>query len=248
MIYLCYKFILVKTNLNPHISVDCVVFGFDHATLKALLVEQYPGDKNKNKLKLPGDLIKNDEDLDQAAKRVLHELTGLNQVFLKQFKVFDSPGRIHNPKDIHWLETSKGIHIERVITIAYYSLVSLDNFDNILQHAHWKALNDTGILAFDHKMILDEALQTIREHIKSEPLVFELLPEKFTLRNLQNVYEVIYNTQFDNRNFRKKIKSLGYIKPLKEKEKGVAHKPAQFYAFDKKKYIQTKQDHSMIIT
>lgn len=247
MIYLCYKFILVKTNLNPHISVDCVVFGFDHSTLKVLLVEQSPRDKNKNKLKLPGDLIKNDENLDQAAKRVLNELTGPDHVFLKQFKVFDSPDRIHNPIDIQWLEKSKGITIERVITIAYYSLVSLDNFDKVSQHAHWKTLDDTGVLAFDHKIILDEALKTIKEHIKADPLVFELLPEKFTLRNLQNVYEVIYNTQLDNRNFRKKIKSLGYIKALKEKEKGVTHKPAQFYTFDKKKYLQTKQDHSIII-
>jgi hypothetical protein len=238
----------METNLNPHISVDCVVFGFDHSTLKVLLVEQSPDDNGKNKLKLPGDLIKNDEDLDHAALRVLNELTGLNQVFLKQFKVFDSPDRIHNPKDIKWLEKSKNMSIDRVITIAYYALVSLDTFDQISQHAHWKSLDDTGILAFDHKMILDAALETVQEQIKSEPLAFELLPEKFTLRNLQNVYEVIYNTQLDNRNFRKKIKSLGYIKPLKEKEKGVAHKPAQFYTFDRAKYLQSKHDHSIIIT
>ena len=233
---------------NPHLSVDCVIFGFDGNKLKVLLVEMISQDgilTKKKKFKLPGDLIHLKEDLDGAAERVLKDLTGLENIFLRQFSVFGDPQRIPEGDDKSWLEETSGVSIDRVVTTAYYSLIRIDksNTENELSNnASWHNVNKLPLLAFDHKEIILKGLENIRNAIKFEPLCFELLPGKFTIRQIQTLYEVIFGQELDNRNFRKKLLKANYIEPLNEKQKGVAHKPALYYKFNKQKYQQTQTD------
>lgn len=229
-------------KLNPHISVDCVVFGFDYKYLKVLLVERETMLSNRTKkidLKLPGALISNEENLDDAAYRVLTELTGIKNLYLKRFDVFGDKSRMQNPADVNWLRHFTGIHIDRVVTIAYYSLIKLNGIDpslGISVNAHWVNVNEIPDLAFDHNQIVSGALNTLRKELRSEPVGFELLPEKFSIRQVQNLYEVILGIKLDNRNFRKRFLKLSYIKPLKEKEENVNHKPALLYRYNKTSY------------
>ncbi len=242
-------------NLNPHISVDCVVFGFDFNELKVLLIErkflslENVQDKGLlgEDLKLPGDLIKDDEDLDTSAKRILKELTGLNNIYLQQFHVFDSPSRIKDDKDRQWLEKTTNMNIERVVSVAYYSLVKMDQLNKfqlmVNKKAKWLPVKKLDNLAFDHNEIIQKGLSTLRNKIKTDPYTaFELLPKYFTVNQLQKLYEVILGIAIDNRNFRKKVKGLQYIVPTDKKEKGVAHKPAQYHYFDKKIYKNYKKN------
>ena len=241
----------MNSNLNPHISVDCVIFGFDSETLKVLLVERKIFSKDKKQilftdLKLPGDLVRDDENLDNSATRVLKELTGLENIYLEQFHVFGDPYRVTNPKDLNWLITTSNLPIKRVVTIAYYSLVKIDQ-SNIEPRSEeynyiWYDVKKVPQLAFDHNKILETGLEALRKKIKTEPVGFELLPKKFAKNQLQKVYEEILGTKLDNRNFRKKIANLTYIVPLNEKQKGVAHKPALLYKFDKKEYLKNRKD------
>ncbi len=240
--------IIMESNipkLNPHISIDCVVFGFDGTRLKLLLIrrkyrisdntEQFASD-----LKLPGDMINDVEGLDSAAYRILYELTGIREVYLKQLKVFGDPGRISKQRDLLWLEEQTGFTIERVVTVAYYSLIKIDESKIRLvksNNAIWLEIDKISELAFDHMEIVQSGLKTLRERLKTEPVGMELLPEKFTIRQLQNLYEVILQKELDNRNFRKKVLKAEYLIPLNEKETGVAHKPARLYKFDHKKYL-----------
>ncbi|MFC2137698.1 NUDIX domain-containing protein [Bacteroidota bacterium] len=241
----------MNSNLNPHISVDCVVFGFDSERLKVLLVERKIISKNQktivsSDLKLPGDLVQNDENLDNSATRVLKELTGLDNIYLEQFYSFGDPLRINNQKDLNWLITTSNLPIQRVVTVAYYSLVKIDQ-SNINPSSeeysyNWYNVNEVPKLAFDHNNILEKGLESLRLKIRTEPVGFELLPKKFTKNQLQKVYEEILGVDLDNRNFRKKIANLKYILPLNEKQKGVAHKPAELYKFDKKIYMKNRKD------
>lgn len=242
-------------NLNPHISVDCVIFGFDSTELKILMVqrEMLPNENPalpSGLMKLPGSLIEENEDLDESAYRVLSELTGLEKIYLKQFSVFGSPNRLNVPNDLIWLKQSSGLVIDRVVTVAYFSLVKIDESDqqaHINSNAFWLPVKNLPQLIFDHNTIITKALNTVRKEIRTEPIGFELLPKKFTLRQLQNLYEVILGTTLDNRNFRKKIGKLEYLIPLDEKEIGVNHKPAQFYKFDKKIYKKHQKDLGFVI-
>jgi len=237
-------------KLNPHISVDCVVFGFDGLKIKVLLVyRSYRSYDNhgsiETDLKLPGDLISDEEDLDAAAQRILKNLTGLEDIYLEQFTVFGSPGRTNNKRDRDWLTETSGLPIERVVTIAYYSLIKIDEAKQELvkkNNAEWFVLSDISTLAFDHYEILLAARKRLREKLNTEPVGFELLPEKFTIRQLQNLYENISGRKYDNRNFRKKILSTGYLIPTNEKEVKVPHKPAQLFTFDKKSFKRWKAE------
>ena len=227
---------------NNHISVDCVVFGFDGEHLKVLLVKRVGEESGEvfHDMKLPGSLIYQDEDLDGAAKRVLNELTGLKSVNLTQFKAFGSKDRTKNPKDVHWLERAIQSKVERIVTIAYLSLVKIDrtlckNLDDY--QACWVSLDAVGELAFDHNLIIREALTFIRQYVEFNPsLLFNLLPRKFTALQLRRLYELIYNKTIDVRNFHKKIAMMDYVVPLEEKQQGVAHRAARYYRFDKKIY------------
>ncbi len=236
-------------GLIPNISVDCVVFGFDFDKLNVLLIERVFEWNNQtfNDLKLPGDLVKIDEDLDESAVRVLRELTGLQNIFLTQFHTFGGVNRIkQKPYEIEWLKQIDHPE-ERVITVAYYSLINLKNekiSEVILtQNARWVAVDDVKDLAFDHVEIFQQALQSLRNEVKSRPIGFELLPEKFTLTQLQKLYEAILGTTFDKRNFRKKISNMPYVVAINEKQKGVAHKPARLCMFSRDIYERTKKDN-----
>lgn len=242
-------------RLNPHISVDCVIFGFDGAHLKVLLVEREKlpeEDPNipSDILKLPGNLISDIEDMDESAYRVLRELTGLEKIFLKQFSVFGNPNRLDNPNDLEWLKITSGLPVERVVTIAYYSLVKINESnpnESLLSRTKWVSVGELPRLIFDHNLIVEKALEAVRKELRTEPVGFELLPKKFTLRQLQCLYEVVFGNKLDNRNFRKRIGKLEYLVALPEKELGVNHKPAQLYKFDKKTFYKTRKDVGFMI-
>ena len=232
---------------NNHISVDCVVVGFDGSQLKVLLIKRVGEDDGLafHDMKLPGSLIYKDEDLDGAAMRVLSELTGFKNVDLIQFKAFGSKNRTSNPKDVRWLERAQKAQVESIVTIAYLALVKIDktlnrNLEKF--QADWVALDDIQDLAFDHNLIIKEALVYIRQYVESNPAaMFELLPRKFTASQLRTLYELIYNKSIDVRNFHKKIALMEYVIPLDERQQGVAHRAARYYRFDKKIYNKTRR-------
>ncbi len=230
-------------NLNPHVSVDCVIFGFQEGKLKVLLIkrEKIPHSHlGGHKLKLPGSLISATEDLDISAVRTLKELTGLEEIFLKQYGVFGSPERLTPAEDLSWLRKTSGLMVDRVVTIAYYALIKISE-SNITDKTIWQPVNELPELIFDHNQIIRKALESLQHDFRNEPLCFEFLPKKFTLRQMQNIYEAILDENMDNRNFRKKIRPLEFLIPLPEKEIEVNHKPAQLYRFDKKLFEKHKK-------
>ena len=245
----------MKAELNPHISVDVVVFGFDAKSLKVLLVEREFHDKKSGRafqdLKLPGSLVYENETLDHAAYRILKQLTGLDQIYLDQLAVFDSPARTKNEIDRAWLQSVTGIEIGRILTVAYYSLIRFDiangHLAHLKQRAHWTEVKNIGRLPFDHNAIMENGLIHLREKVRSEPIAMELLPEKFTLRQVQDLYEVLLGSDMDNRNFRKKIHRLGYFVALDEMEEAVNHKPARLYSFDKIKFKKIRKESASFL-
>ena len=235
-------------NINPHISVDCVIFGFSKNQLKVLLIRRSftePSGRLINDHKLPGDFIAINEDLDLAASRTLEELTGLKDIYLQQFELFGRPDRISKSMDIQWLNETTGHKIERVVTAAYYSLINITDTNSafaIKNKATWIDIRKVPNLAFDHSTIITRGLSHLQQNLRSEPIGFELLPEKFTIMELQSLYEVILDCELDNRNFRKKILKSKYLVQLEEKQSGVAHKPAYYYRFDRKIYEKYKKE------
>lgn len=232
---------------NNHISVDCVVIGFDKERLRVLLVKRTGEEAGDiyNDMKLPGSLIYEDEDLDEAAQRVLFELTGIKSVNLLQFKAFGSKNRTSNPKDVRWLERATKLKVERIVTVAYMAMVKIDRaLSKSLEdyQACWIALEDVKTLAFDHNLIIKEALVYIRQFVEFNPsILFDLLPRKFTAAQLRILYELVYDKAMDVRNFHKKIAMMEYIIPLEERQKGVAHRAARYYKFDKKAYNKIRR-------
>lgn len=231
---------------NNHISIDCVVFGFDGAHLRVLLVKRSGTDAagEYNDMKLPGSLIYQDEDLDEAANRVLFELTGIKDLPLTQFKAFGSKDRTRNPRDVHWLERAQQAKVERIVTIAYFSLVKLDRaLERIAEkhNAEWVPVDRIGQLAFDHNLIIARAREAIRREVdNNRSLLFDLLPKKFTASQLRLLTEIIYEKALDVRNFHKKISQMPYVVPLEEREQGVAHRAARYYKFDRKVYSTSR--------
>ena len=227
--------------INPHVSVDCVVLGFDGEHLKVLLVKQTGHEESGyyNNMKLPGSLIYNDEDLDEAAQRVLYELTGLNELHLIQFRAFGSKNRTNNPKDIKWLERFHQLNqkVERIVTIAYLTMVKIDKKLTHLSdryEACWTDIDALCPLAFDHNQIIGEALWFVRQYVQTQPAaLFDLLPKRFTAAELRTLYETIYDRKFDVRNFHKRIAQMKYVLPLEEFQTGVAHRAARYYKFDR---------------
>lgn len=235
----------LSKNLNPHVSVDCVIFGFDEGELKVLLIERdLPEDiRTKTDFKqlcLPGNLVDDNEDLDTSALRILKELTSLDNIYLEQFYAFGDPNRVKDARDVQWLSAIRSVPQARVITVAYYSLVRIDHYipsaASFARKAFWCAVSEVPQLAFDHNRILEKALHSLQTKIRLHPVGFELLPDKFTLGQLQKVYETILGISLDKRNFRRKILNKGFLNPLTEKQKGVPHKRARLFEFDKKKY------------
>jgi 8-oxo-dGTP diphosphatase len=243
----------MTTGLNPHISADCVVFGFDGQELKILLINRDPYDNSirLGKLKLPGDLILRGELLTHAAHRILTEFTGLHDIYLKQFGIFDDPQRLNPVEDLEWLRHRSGLNIERVVTVAYYSLVNIDKSVetelSVAYNARWYPCSLVPSLIFDHNHIVEVGIDSLHRELLTEPLCFELLPEKFTLNQLQRLYEAILDCTLDNRNFRKRIQRLPYILALNERQIGVSHKPALLHVFDHEKYARMKREHTIFI-
>ena len=228
-------------ELNPNVSTDCVIFGFDFEKLNVLLIDRGATSGNKStRLALPGNLIYNNEDLDMAASRVLNELTGLKDIYLEQVGAFGDPDRIHKEADQEWLKSIRAQPEARVITVAYYSLVKMDDYlpqaSSFAKSAGWVAVKDIKELAFDHMEILQSALIKLKDKIKTHPIGFNLLPEKFTLGQLHKLYEAIFDKKLDKRNFRRKILKLDILTNLDEKQTGVPHKPSQFFTFNEVNY------------
>jgi len=227
-------------ELNPNVSVDNVILGFDDDEIKVLLIERQPAGNSNGSLALPGNLIYDDETLDQAAKRVLMELTGISDIYLQQFHTFGDPGRITKKQDIEWLKAVRAHPEARVITVAYFSLIRIDEYEPtpsaFAKNAIWVPVDEVKSLVFDHNEILNKALVDVQQKLYLQPIAFKLLPEKFTLAQLQRVYEIILQTELDKRNFRRKILKTGFVLPLDEKQQGVAHKPATLYMFDQSKF------------
>ncbi len=228
-----------NVSLYPHVSVDCVLLGIDKEQLCVLLAERTNAGTGKTEYKLPGSLIYEDEDLDDAAYRILRETTGLKRVALNQFRSFGSPHRTSNEEDVLWLENASKMKIGRIVTIAYLALCKVRKTKPDKEHgtAKWTPINKLPRLPFDHKEIIDEAVKEIRIVIDKEPaVVFQYLPYKFTALQLRRTYEILYNKPLDVRNFHKKMMSLEYVVLTEEREKDVAHRLARYYKFDKVKY------------
>jgi 8-oxo-dGTP diphosphatase len=211
------------------LTVDCVVFGYDEGELKVLLIERAL-DPFKGTWALPGGFVRVDETLDEGARRELTEETGIKSVFLEQLYTFGAVDR--DPR-------------ERVVSVAYYSLVKLSDHRaraaTDAANAEWFPISKTPKLAFDHAEILRMAVARLKGNVRYEPIGFELLPPKFTLSQLQHLYEAVLGIALDKRNFRKKVLSFGLLVPLKETAMAGRHRPAQLFRFDPNRYEQLKK-------
>jgi 8-oxo-dGTP diphosphatase len=217
-------------------SIDCLIFGFDAGELKILLIERNE-EPFKDWFALPGYFVKQEESLDDAAERILYELTGLRDLHMKQFHTFGAVKR--HPQG-------------RVITVGYYALIRINGQKELrpvsqyARKAIWHSVNDLPKLAFDHSEIFNDGFGKIRRRLNYQPIAFDLLPEKFTLTQLQGLYEAILNKKLDKRNFRKKMLSYGFLKELVEKQKGVSYRAAKLYKFDRRKYSKIFQNEMSV--
>lgn len=210
------------------ITVDAVLFGIESDVLKVLLIKRKL-EPFKDHWALPGGFVLEGEDLEQAVTRELQEETGVDKVYLEQLYTYGTLDR--DPR-------------MRVITVAYYALVNL--FDHPIMAssdaslAAWFAIDKTPLLAFDHAKILQDSISRLKGKVTYEPVGFELLPTKFTLYQLQRLYEIILQKPLDKRNFRKKILNMNLLTPLDEYEKEVSHRAARLYQFDQNRYVEMK--------
>ncbi len=214
---------------RPALTIDCVVFGFGEADLRVMLIERAL-EPFRGKWALPGGFVRTEESLDDAARRELREETGLADVYLEQLYTFGAVRR--DPR-------------ERVVSVAYYALVNFAEHraraDTDARDARWFAVGDVPTLAFDHAAILDAALRRLKAKVRYEPIGFELLPPKFTLSQLQRLYETVLERPLDKRNFRKKILSMGVLIELDEIQQDVAHRAARLYRFDEERYRKLRK-------
>jgi 8-oxo-dGTP diphosphatase len=217
----------VESSNRIALSVDCVIFGFDENKLKVLLIRS-DLKKYQGRYSLLGDLVYPNEDLSAAAYRILKQRTGLNDLYLEQVETFGSVGR--HPAG-------------RVVTVAYCSLVNVQHHKlRILENdLHWHDVKSTTELAFDHQDIFDACYNRLQKRIQEHPLGFNLLPKKFSLRELQNLYEAILDIKLDRRNFRKKFFSMDFLIDTGEMEQDVPHRPGKLYKFNYEKYEKKKK-------
>jgi 8-oxo-dGTP diphosphatase len=205
------------------VSADCIVFGFSEGGLSLLLLKRNM-EPAKGQWSLPGGFLMDHESAEEAAYRVLYSLTGLEQLYLEQLGLFSEEDR--DPG-------------ERVLSVAYYALINVAEYDKsvIKQHnACWKRLDDLPDLIFDHESMVETALKRLRQKASTRPIGFNLLPEKFTLPQLQALYEGIYGYPIDKRNFRKKIHVMEFLEKLNEKDRKSSKRGAFLYKFNKEKY------------
>ncbi|MGQ9620886.1 MAG: NUDIX hydrolase [Bacteroidales bacterium] len=221
----------IYSGIPKHfVAVDCIIFGYDiiEKELKLLLIKR-GFEPAKGKWSLAGGFVRENESLDEAASRILHNLTGLKNVFMEQNYTYGNVGRDPGA---------------RVISTTYYALIKIQNIDKRLAErngAHWRSISRLPDLIFDHSEMVERALSELQKQIKIKPVGFELLPEKFTLVQLQDLYEAICRRKFDRRNFRKKILSMNLLEKLDEKEKMTSRKGAWYYRFIPEKYLSFAQ-------
>jgi len=212
------------------VAVDSIIFGFNEneRELKLLILKR-KFEPARGNWSLMGGFVKPHESLDDAAKRIVNQLTGLDNVYMEQLYTFGEPKR--DPGG-------------RIISVAYFSLIKINEYDKNLvkQHdAYWISLSELPELIFDHSEMVEKALRKLRIRAQTQPIGFELLPEKFTIPQLQGLYEAIYQTAFDKRNFRRKLLAMGLLEKLDEKEKETSKKGAFYYRFKKQKYEELLQ-------
>jgi 8-oxo-dGTP diphosphatase len=213
------------------VAVDCIVFGYDifEKELKLLLIKR-SFNPEKGRWSLAGGFVEEKESLDEAANRILSILTGLERIYLKQSYSYGEACRDPGA---------------RVISTAYCALIAIRDIDKDLaqkSEAHWRSIADLPDMIFDHSIMVKRALSELQDQIKVKPVGFELLPEKFTLVQLQDLYEAIYQKKIDRRNFRKKILSMGILEKLEEKERETSKKGAYYYRFNKERYEKLEQN------
>lgn len=215
--------------MQTHFTIDCVIYSFNEGKLHILLNErnEYP---YKDWWALPGYFVDMHEEMEDAVKRILYENTGLKNIFMEQLGAFASVKR--HPQG-------------RILTVAFSTIVKYDEVHakvkpvtNYMKQAKWFAVEDLPELAFDHKQIIQESLNKLKSTLHYSTAIYELLPEKFTLTQLQQAYEAILGKVLDKRNFRKKIANMGYLKELAEVQKGVSYRAARLYKLDKRKFLR----------
>jgi 8-oxo-dGTP diphosphatase len=236
---------VIEDNL-PSLSIDLVIFGFHENHLKILLLKN----KDKDSYTLPGGFIAKEESLETAANRLLFFRTGLNDIFLQQFHAFGDPERTRinkraellqeqYAKDKHAQEFIKWV-LNRFITIGFYALVEFTKVepkhDIFTIECQWHDVNDLPLLVSDHQLIIETALKTLRQHLNYQPIGLNLLPNEFTMPELQSLYETILGKNLDRRNFQRKMLSYKILERLPTKRKGGAYKSPYLYQFDKENY------------
>lgn len=213
------------------VAVDCIIFGYDieEKEIKLLIIKR-SFEPARGKWSLEGGFVEENENLDAAACRILRNLTGLGDVYMKQSHTYGDTGRDPGA---------------RVISVAYFALIKIRDIDDELKEqngAQWRSISKLPSLIFDHSEMVRRALTDLQNQVKVKPVGFELLPKKFTLVQLQELYEAIYQKKTDKRNFRKKILSMGILEKLDEKERKTSKKGAFYYRFNKERYENLKQN------
>lgn len=216
-------------DIIPSVSTDCVIFGLDNGKLKVLLLKRKI-EPSVGLWALPGGFVLDFEELEMSAKRTLRDTTGMTNVFMEQVQAFGNVNRFP------W---------RRVITVVYYALIKYRTDDlkpgPDASNINWFEIAQVPELVFDHKHILDITLQHLQSKVRNEPIGFELLPPKFTLTQLQELYEAVLRTTFDTRNFRKKLLKMNLLEQLNETQTGVAHRAARLYRFNSEIYQKLKE-------
>jgi 8-oxo-dGTP diphosphatase len=230
-----------KMDLNSYknyqkilVAVDCIILGFDGSHLKALVIKR-GFEPETGKWSLMGGFVGKNENADDAASRILNQLTGMRNIYMEQLYAFSDIDRDS---------------ASRVVSIAYFALINLDQYSKEMQREHearWFPLHKMPRLIFDHEQMVSKAKDKLRQKMSSHPLGFELLPQKFTLPQLHSLYQDIYQTKLDKRNFTKKILSLGILQKLEEKEKDSSRKGAFYYVFDSGRYQKLQKNELRFI-
>jgi len=212
-----------QTQTKCLVALDSIIFGFDGQELKLLLVKRGIEDEHHT-WSLMGGWVQPDESLEQASTRILFELTSLSDIYLEQLHTFGNPRR--DP-------------VERTVSVAYFALINVEDYDNKISknfEAQWFSMQELPQLLFDHSAMVEMAIEHLRYKASQHPIGFELLPEKFTIPQLQKLYEAIFGTELDKRNFSRKLLSTNLLIKLDEKQKGFSKKGAFYYKIDEEKY------------
>jgi 8-oxo-dGTP diphosphatase len=227
-----------RENYLPHVSIDCVVFGFHEGLLKVLLLKV----KNEGGWYLPGGFLLKPEPIEMAADRILKERTGLDEIFLQQFHVFGAPERSKEHFEMYkdLLPAKENWFTNRFLTIGYYALVDFCDVnptpDQFSAVCSWCDLNDLPALKLDHALILKTALDALRLQLNYQPIGYNLMPKEFTMPELQKLYETILDKKLDRRNFQRRMLGFGILNRLEKPRKGGAHKAPYLYSFDLENY------------